>query len=373
MKVIMQKQSFLITCCILIAGILCTVSFFCGNAYQKKKVQIENETNILVKKSELNVFDSVNDKIYVIGHKSPDVDTVASSIACADLLQKLGYDSVPVVLGNINRETDFLLKQADIEVPLLMNNAAGKNIVLVDHSEFSQAVNGVENANILAIFDHHALGNVISTERILYDARPIGAVSTIIWLKYCDYGLIPDKKIATLLMGAILSDTRNFQLDTCTYADKLAINHLSRLAGISDTQAFHQEMYKASISYDGMTDSEIFLSDYKEYEINGVKLAIGCLNAYDEKSAEELSLRMKEVMPDIFKARGIQIGLSQVGILHDGISVTYLVPSDDTSKKLISSAFKYRGVYDGNAFVFRPGMSRKKDLVPALTEVLKSK
>ena len=85
-----------------------------------------------------------------------------------------------------------------------------------------------------------------------------------------------------VMMGAILSDTNNLQSESTTYADREAIKELSDLAEIKDVDAFYQDMYKAALSYEGMTDEEIFFSDYKEYESGGTKYSIGNINAYDE-------------------------------------------------------------------------------------------
>lgn len=147
--------------------------------------------------------------IYITGHKSPDSDTVGSSIAYADLLRQLGYDAKAVVLDNINKESEYILNKAGMDVPEILDDASGKNMVLVDHSEYTQSVNGLENATIISIIDHHNDGAVTTGNQIIYDARPLGSTATIIWLRYRNYGLEPDKQIAAVMLGAILSDTDN--------------------------------------------------------------------------------------------------------------------------------------------------------------------
>lgn len=175
---------------------------------------------------------------------------------------------------------------------------------------------------------------------------------------------------ATLLLGALLSDTCNFKSGTTTSADKEAVKTLRTLSGISDTDAFYREMYKASISYDGMTDKDVFYSDYKEYESNGTHFCIGCVNAYDEDAAKALCTRMKEAMPKLKDENGSDLMFAQISIFHDDISITYIVPCEDEGASIIEEAFGERAVPDGTFYRFEPGMSRKQVLVPAIMGVL---
>ena len=130
-------------------------------------------------------------------------------------------------------------------------------------------------------------------------------------------------------------------------------------------------MYKQSISYEGMTDEEIFYSDYKEYETKGKKYAIGCISVYDEDDARAMSERMKKTIPSALAASGMDMAFAQIFILHDGISITFIVPSDDAAADVIRSAFP-DAAFDGISFRFVPGMSRKQVLVPAITGILEA-
>ena len=168
--------------------------------------------DILLNRSELEGLDEIKGTIYVTGHKSPDSDTVGSSIAYASLLRALGYDAIPVLLGKINHESAFILKAAGFETPKLLENAAGLNMVLVDHSEYTQSADGLQDANIIGIIDHHADGSVMTKSPLIYDARPLGSAATIIWIRYRNYGLTPNRQVAIAMLGAILSDTKNLRL-----------------------------------------------------------------------------------------------------------------------------------------------------------------
>lgn len=366
-----QKARWISFGCILALMVVVGIGgFLLGKKAEAGNYQKEKELNILLNRSDLEGLGEIEGTIYVTGHRSPDSDTVGSSIAYAALLQKLGYDAVPIVLGKINPETAFILDAAGLETPELMEEVSGQNMILVDHSEYTQSAEGLSDANIISIIDHHGDGAVTTGNQLIYDARPLGSTATIIWIRYRNYGVELDKKTALVMIGSILSDTANLQSNNTTSADREAVKALNAIAGISDTDAFYQEMYKASLSYDGMTDGEIFLSDYKEYESGGTNYSIGCINVYDEEDAKEMAERMKKTLPWTLRTTGMDMSFAQIGIFHDGISVTFLVPSDDEAKEVIEEAFGDRAVYDGTSFRIEPGISRKKDLVPAITDVL---
>lgn len=366
-----QKARWISFGCILALMVVVGIGgFLLGKKAEAGNYQKEKGLNILLNRSDLEGLGEIEGTIYVTGHRSPDSDTVGSSIAYAALLQKLGYDAVPIVLGKINPETAFILDAAGLETPELMEEVSGQNMILVDHSEYTQSAEGLSDANIISIIDHHGDGAVTTGNQLIYDARPLGSTATIIWIRYRNYGVELDKKTALVMIGSILSDTANLQSNNTTSADREAVKALNAIAGISDTDAFYQEMYKASLSYDGMTDGEIFLSDYKEYESGGTNYSIGCINVYDEEDAREMAERMKKTLPWTLRTTGMDMSFAQIGIFHDGISVTFLVPSDDEAKEVIEEAFGDRAVYDGTSFRIEPGISRKKDLVPAITDVL---
>ena len=310
--------------------------------------------------------------IYVAGHKSPDSDTVGSSIAYAHLLHTLGYDAQPVVLGEINNESKYILNAAELQIPEVLENAAGCNMVLVDHSEYMQSVEGCKDANIIGIIDHHADGSVSTEGQLIYDARPLGATATVVWMRYRNYGITPDRQTALVMMGAIISDTKNLQSGSTTYADRVALKELSNLAGVKDVDAFYRDMYEASLSYEGMTDEEIFFSDYKEYENGGTKYSIGNINAYDEKSAKELAERMQKVFPTVLASTSMDMAFAQINVFHDDVSFSCLIPSNDAAAKVLEAAFHDTAVHEEIWYKIEPCASRKKVVVPAIANVLKT-
>ena len=364
-----RKHLITVACFVLLVIVTGIGCFFLGEHYEAAKDRKEQELNILLNRSELERLGDIKGTIYVTGHKSPDTDTVCSSIAYAELLRKMGYDAVPVVLGGINKETEYVLKAAGAETPALLDNASGLNFILVDHSDYSQSADGMDQANIISIIDHHGDGSVETGNQLIYDARPLGSTATIIWIRYRNYGIEIDKQTAFLMAGAILSDTKNFESNTTTSADREAVKSLCDLAGIADKDALYREMYMQAISYEGMTDEEIFYSDYKEYETNGKKYSISCINVYDEDDAKDMTGRMKKFLKSTPDEKGMDMAFVQIYILHDGISINYIMPSDDAAADVMRRAFPDAD-FDGTSFILSPGISRKQVLVPAITDVL---
>ncbi len=365
-----KKQWIALTCIVLILAAVGAGCYQWGKHTEAAAALKERELNILLNRSDLKEMNGVEGTIYITGHRSPDMDAVGSSIAYAALLNKLGFDAVPVVLGNINHETEYVLEAAGIQTPKLLEDASGLNMILVDHSEYTQSAEGLRDAHIIGIIDHHGDGAVTTGNQLIYDARPLGATATIIWIRYRNYGVEVDKQTAYAMMGAILSDTGGLHSDAATDADREAVKALSAIAGVSDPDAVYQEMFKASLSYEGMTDEEIFFSDYKEYEAAGRKYAIGCASAYDEEGAKKLVQRMKDVVPASLASTGMELAYAQISVYHDDISITYIVPSGDAAREVIETAYGEKAVWDGTAYRLEPGVSRKRDVVPAITGVL---
>lgn len=370
----MEKSAKWVTraCLLLLLIAVGLGGFFFGKAKEGSRFEEEKKLNILLHRSDLDGLGEIKETIYVTGHKSPDSDTVGSSIAYAALLRALGYDAVPALLGPVNHESAYILQAAGLEAPALLEDASGLTMVLVDHSEYTQSANGLKDAKIISIIDHHGDGSVITANPLIYDARPIGSAATVTWLQYRDYGVEPDRQSAVMMMGAILSDTKNLQSGTTTFADREAVKVLSKLGGVTDTDAFYQDMNKALLSYEGKTDEEIFFTDYKEYEIGGKRVSVGNVNAYDEETAKDLAARMKTVMPLTKPSTGMDMCFAMVSILHDDLSVTYLVPSDEAADEVLRTAFGDRAHYDGTSYKIEPYASRKAVFIPAITDVLEA-
>lgn len=338
------------------------------NEYETKQKDLQELNRASIQN--LNVGDET---IYVIGHKSPDSDTVCSAIAYARLLNMLGYNAEAVITEEINNETKLILENANVEVPEELLDASGEYIFLVDHSEYAQAVEGLVDAHIVGVIDHHGVGTLQTGNQVLYDARPIGCTSTIIWLDYLNYGLEIDQTTAYLMLGAILSDTSNLTGTTTTDADRKAIEELSKLANVDDVDELYKQMHIKLLSYEGKTDAETLFSDYKEYESSGVKYGIGLINSIDEETSKELAARMKTALAENFNTKNVDLMYASVGIRENGEKIDYIIPANELSETILKNAFPDYDEYDGTSYIFRSGLGRKTKFVPGLSDYLGSR
>lgn len=124
---------------------------------------------------------------------------MCSAIAYARLLTMLGYPANAAITAPVNKESAYILEKAGADMPPVLEDASGKSIFLVDHSEYTQAAEGMEDAHVVGILDHHGIGTVSTGHQVVYEAKPIGATATIVWLDYLNYGLEIDRETATLL------------------------------------------------------------------------------------------------------------------------------------------------------------------------------
>lgn len=369
----MMNKSIYKILTVLVAACLVFVAYNAGKTKSSDELQElvkqQEELKMLNRSSVENMV--VEDGIiYVIGHKSPDSDTVCSAIAYARLLNLLGHEAKAVITASVNNETKYILKEAGVEMPEILYDASGENIFLVDHSEYAQAVEGLSDAHIVGIIDHHGIGTVSTGNQVVYEGRPIGSTATIVWLDYLNYGLEIDQTTAYLMLGAVLSDTDNLAGSTTTEADREAVRVLSEKAGIADVEDLYAHMHAEKLSYEGMSDEEILFHDYKEYEASGVRFGIGIVDAIDEDTAAQLAKRMKEVLPEAFKTRDVDLMYASVGIRENGEKIDYIVPGNELSETILKNAFPDYDEYDGTAYIFRKGLGRKTKFVPGLTDYL---
>ena len=358
---------------VLVAACFLAGGFFIGRSAGQKPLLAAQERLQTLNRAGMEKLNAGDGVIYVIGHRSPDSDTVCSAIACARMLTMLGYPAEAAVTEPVNRETAYILNAAGVDAPPVLESAAGENIFLVDHSEHAQAAEGMADAHIVGVLDHHGVGSVSTGHQVFYEARPIGAAATIVWLDYLNYGLEIDKPTATLLLGAVLSDTVNLTGSAVTEADRQAVPDLAGRAGIADVAAFYRDMHAEALSYEGMSDQEILFSDYKEYTASGVTFGIGLLTVIDEDAAREMAARMRSALPDGFKTKQADLMYASVGIREGDIKTDYIVPANERSEEVFVAAFPNYDEYDGTAYIFRgSGLGRKSKFVPGLTDYLAS-
>ena len=231
-----------------------------------------------------------DDTAYVFGHKTPDVDAVTSSLAYAALMRAMGHNAVATALmramghnavakvsSPVNRETEFVAKQLGFELPdEMVSVKPGTRLILTDHAEYVQSVDGAHEAKILQIIDHHTPGD-IDADSSAYVRRELwGSTCTLIKYLYQEAGVKLDDEVAKILLAGILSDTRNLTKVNTTRADSVVLGELmNQLKMSSDSvRSLFRGMSDASHDMSGTSDKEIFLADYKDYTIGGFDLGI---------------------------------------------------------------------------------------------------
>ena len=200
----------------------------------------------------------MSEKIYVIGHKSPDLDSVAAAISYANFKNKNENTGryIPAVAGKINRVTEFVLKKFSFEAPEILTGDERKNVILVDHNEVSQRYSDSNNINIIEIIDHHKV-NLNYGDPIEIIIRPWGASNSIIYKLYKKNKIEIDKNMAGLLLSAILDDTMITKSPTCTNIDIEIIKELSEMTGVENWEEYGMEMFRVKSSVSDMSAEEL--------------------------------------------------------------------------------------------------------------------
>ncbi len=303
--------------------------------------------------------------IYVIGHKCPDLDSVAAAIGYSDLRNKLENTNIytPAIPGDVNRETQYILDKFKINKPALLLDASGKNIIQVDHNEFSQAVSGIDKAQIIEVIDHHKIVFNYHSP-IPFLVKPWGAVSSVIFYEFKKSGIAVDPGIAGLMLSAIIVDTVISKSPTCTQNDIDAMNELSAVAGVSDWREFGMEIFKVRSSVSELTDKEVVRSDFKDFLLSSEKFGIGQVETVDLESFNDRQEGLLRELDKIKKESGYHtVVLFVTDILKEGS--LFLVSTNDESK-----TNKALGAKLENGRVYIDGIiSRKKQVAPKFIEV----
>jgi len=300
---------------------------------------------------------------YVIGHKSPDADTIGTSVAYAYLLQQLGINAKAAATAKVNQETKFVLDFYGLEQPEILDNATGKQFVLVDHSEYSQALDGMKSARVVGIVDHHGIGDIRNTERIAVISLPAGATSSIVYKLYLDCNVGIPKEMARMMLMSILSDTKGMN-NNVTALDRDAYDFLLSIADIGDADALYAGMKAAKASYDGMTVPEIYYNDYKEYIAGEYTFGIGDVYTDTEENLVSLTERIEAEFPSIHASNYLDMLFCMVST----DDMTRLIWYGEDAEKAIYDSFPD---YDGSGYlIFTPKASRKSKIVPPLTAAL---
>ena len=303
----------------------------------------------------------MENKVLVFGHKNPDTDTICSSIVREILSHKDGWDSVEARrLGNINKETQYVLDYLGIKAPELLEKVEGQQVLLVDHNEFNQSVEGIEKAEILGVTDHHRISNFETSNPLYYTAKPYGCTSTILFEEFKQRGHEIERKEAILMASAIISDTLLLKSPTTTEYDKKALEELGKIANIN-VEEYGLEMLKAGTDLDDFSAEELIKLDAKSLEKNGEKFVIAQVNTV---SIEDVLKRKKEleeaIKEEIEKNKLTLFVLAITDILNSNSQILAL----GEKSKTVESAFNKE--LSDNMMFLEGVVSRKKQLLPPI-------
>lgn len=271
-----------------------------------------------------------------------------------DTLAKIRHRDFPV----LDRDGKYcgMLSRRSL---LSMDN---KKIILVDHNEKGQAVDGIDEAEILEIIDHHRLGSMETALPVFFRNQPVGCTGTIIYDLYQENNVEVDKKIAGLLCSAIISDTLMFRSPTCTPKDKKAAEELAKIAGI-EIQEHAEKMFRAGSSLADKTPEEIFYQDFKKFSGNDKNFGAGQISSMDKTELEQLRPKIAAYMEGAVKG-GEMLFFLLTNILTESSDLVF---AGEGAKELVETAF---GEPEEN-WVHVPGLvSRKKQFVPSVLHVL---
>lgn len=240
-----------------------------------------------------------------------------------------------------------------------------QQVILVDHNERTQAVDGVASAELLEIIDHHRLGSMETIQPVFFRNQPLGCTATIVAQMYREQGITPDQQTAALLLSAILSDTLMFRSPTCTKVDQLEAEELARLAEI-DLEELALAMFRAGSNLAGKTEEEIFSSDFKTFNFDGLEIGIGQVSSVSPEELKELQGRLTPLLRRTREEQKLDLVLFMLTNILD--ESTTLLFDGSSGETLVTLAFSRT---PSHKMVRLPGvLSRKKQVIPAIMQAI---
>lgn len=244
-------------------------------------------------------------------------------------------------------------------------NLRKKQLILVDHNELSQTIDGIDFADILEIIDHHRIGTLETVSPVYFRNQPLGCTATIIYQMYQEKGVEIPKNIAGLMMSAIISDTLMFHSPTVTEIDKAAANKLSEICGV-EIEEFAIDMFGAGSNLSDKAADEIFKQDYKTFSVNGFEFGVGQINSMNSVELGEIK---EKIVPYINEQLpGLPVDMCFFMLTNIVYEKTELLCFGDRAKELVQEAFRLPK--NQKKFELKSLVSRKKQLIPAFVSVL---
>ncbi len=306
------------------------------------------------------------EKVYVLGHQNPDTDSITSAIVYAHLKRELGMNAEAVRLGEVQNEAAFALEKFGFEEPRLIDTASPdvKQIILVDHNEKQQSVKDIEEVQVIEVVDHHRIANFKTADPLYFRAEPVGCTATILNKLFKENGVEIPANMAGLMLSAIISDSLLFKSPTCTNQDIAAAKELEAIAGVN-AEEYGLAMLKAGADLSDKTLEELLSLDAKEFGIANFKVEIAQVNTVDVNDVMGRQSELEDLISRRIAEKGLDLFL---------FVVTDILNNDSVAIALGNQAEKAESAFDvpfvNNVALLKGIVSRKKQVVPALTEAL---
>lgn len=302
-------------------------------------------------------------KTYIFGHKSPDTDSITSSLVMANLEKELGNeDAVACRLGSLNKETEYVLNYLDIEAPELIEKVEDEaNVILVDHNSPAESVDNIENAKILKVVDHHKIAFETSYP-LFVRSEPVGCTETILFKLYKENGVEVTKKFASLMLSAIVSDTLLLKSPTTTEDDIKAVKELAEIAEI-DYETYGLDMLKAGTDLSSFSIEEILDLDAKQIDFKDVKSIVNQVNTASIPEVMEMKADLEAGMAKIIEEQDLDLFMLLITDIVNSNSQVIALGKDAA---LVEKAYNVK--LEDNTVLLEGVVSRKKQVVPIMTE-----
>lgn len=306
------------------------------------------------------------ERVLVFGHTNPDTDSITSAIVYAHLKNAIGVEAEAVRLGELNNETLFALETFGFEVPRLIGNVAteAKKVILVDHNEKQQSAEGIDDVQITEVIDHHRIANFETAEPLYYRAEPVGCTATILNKLYKEKGVEIPANIAGLMLSAIISDSLLFKSPTCTEEDIAAARELEKIANIN-AEEYGLAMLKAGADLSDKSLEDLLTLDAKEFGMDDYKVIIAQVNAVDVNDVMGRQEALEELINREIQEKELDLFFLVVTDILNNDSVALAL-----GKLALKAESAFNVKFENNTALLKGVVSRKKQVVPALTEAL---
>jgi manganese-dependent inorganic pyrophosphatase len=335
-----------------------------GNGYIKEEhLEIAKKNNVNIIRTKLDTFTvaktiNLSNYIYTLteGIEPYTFDYNDYYDDFIDKSYKLKHNNYPVI--DKNGICYGLIRITDID------DKSKKKVILVDHNELEQSADGIEEAEILEIIDHHKIGNFTSILPINFRNMPVGSTNTIIFQLFKENNIEISKEIAGLMISGILSDTLIFKSPTTTDYDKIAVESLSKIANI-DYQKYGIEMLKAGSSIKGKTMEEIIYTDFKNFNVNNKKIAVCQIFTVDPEDIKKEEENYIQLLNNIAKNNDYSMVCFLVTDIIKNGSYFYF---NDSAKSILDNCFNIEPFNQGQ---YIDGcVSRKKQVIPPIVDFM---